>query len=485
MAEPEVNKLALFMEDMKARMKAMEQHTSELQERLDRANEENVRLRDASQKVENKADKAITFAADVSKAVTDNLVAPKPVEAPPSKLQPYKSGDFILWAERFNCQSTGWTEARKISELMNLLQGKAEDVVRSKKRVEWTSEDLLQACRDRLSPGYGITQIELELLELEENAAETPGDTMSRVEDITRKADGEIETELLNQVKRMAFMRLLKSHKPMYHYIQRKTERRSDPYEALKLAKQYIMKHGHNSQHIIDVTSKLMQKSGYNVQPISYSTILPSHQVGGHIAQSNLLQVPLANQVKFSSNPELSTQDKVTRAASNWGLPSQNVCHYQDLAGQDEYFEARYLDKGHEPTPEEINYRLNECERFRRAYKNGLHYPGWGNEVGYEHQASNSQRGSRGRPWRGRSSGDRGSSNHRGSSHDKRGRGRSNNERSRGAHSRGRGFGRSKPKGDEGLNAMDNEEDDHGGYDGQDGYDGYGDYPDYGDDVQE
>ena len=176
-----MNKLALFMEDMKARMKAMEQHTSELQERLDRANEENVRLRDASQKVENKADKAITFAADVSKAVTDNLVAPKPVEAPPSKLQPYKSGDFILWAERFNCQSTGWTEARKISELMNLLQGKAEDVVRSKKRVEWTSEDLLQACRDRLSPGYGITQIELELLELEENAAETPGDTMSGV----------------------------------------------------------------------------------------------------------------------------------------------------------------------------------------------------------------------------------------------------------------------------------------------------------------
>ena len=55
MAEPEVNKLALFMEDMKARMKAMEQHTAEWQERLDKANEENVKLRNASQKVENKA----------------------------------------------------------------------------------------------------------------------------------------------------------------------------------------------------------------------------------------------------------------------------------------------------------------------------------------------------------------------------------------------------------------------------------------------
>ena len=105
----------------------------------------------------------------------------------------------------------------------------------------------------------------------------------------------ERETDLLNQVKRMAFMRLLKSHKPMYHFIQQKTKRRSDPYEALKLAKQYIMKHGHNSQHIIDVTSKLMQKSGYNVQPINYLTIIPSHQVGGQIAPRNLLQVPLAN----------------------------------------------------------------------------------------------------------------------------------------------------------------------------------------------
>ena len=73
---------------------------------------------------------------------------------------------------------------------MNLLKGKSEDVVRSMKRINWTSEDLIQACWDRLFPGNRITQIELELLELEENAAETSGDTMSRVEDVARKADG-------------------------------------------------------------------------------------------------------------------------------------------------------------------------------------------------------------------------------------------------------------------------------------------------------
>ena len=87
MVEPERNKLALFMEDMKARMKAMEQYTATLEERLDK-DEENVQLRKASQKVETKTDRAINHAADVSKSRTDNLVAPKPLDAPPSKLYP-------------------------------------------------------------------------------------------------------------------------------------------------------------------------------------------------------------------------------------------------------------------------------------------------------------------------------------------------------------------------------------------------------------
>ena len=85
MAKPEMNKLALFMEDMNARMKAMEQYTATLEEQLDK-DEENVHLRETSQKAETKADRAINYAADVSKSVTDNLVAPKPLEAPPSKL---------------------------------------------------------------------------------------------------------------------------------------------------------------------------------------------------------------------------------------------------------------------------------------------------------------------------------------------------------------------------------------------------------------
>ena len=85
------------MEDMKARLKIMEANTATSEEQPDRANEENVIQREASQKVETKTDKAINFEADVSKSVTENLVAPKSVEAPTSKLKPYKSGDFILF----------------------------------------------------------------------------------------------------------------------------------------------------------------------------------------------------------------------------------------------------------------------------------------------------------------------------------------------------------------------------------------------------
>ena len=55
------------MEDMKARLKIMEANTATSEEQPDRANEENVIQREASQKVETKTDKAINFEADVSK----------------------------------------------------------------------------------------------------------------------------------------------------------------------------------------------------------------------------------------------------------------------------------------------------------------------------------------------------------------------------------------------------------------------------------
>ena len=75
-------------------------------------------------------------ATDISTKVMDKLAEPKPFEIPPSKLQPYRSGDFQIWAKRFEGWSANWNDERKLNELINLLQGPAEVVLRTRRRVE-------------------------------------------------------------------------------------------------------------------------------------------------------------------------------------------------------------------------------------------------------------------------------------------------------------------------------------------------------------
>ena len=120
-----------------------------------------------------------------------------------------------------------------MNELLNLLQGRAEDVVMSKKRIEWNFMTLLNAGQDRLVEGYGRGQLELALMELVEQPEDEPTAVMTRIEEITRKADSAMETKELNILKRNTFMRLIRSNKSMYHYISRKAASHSDPYEAL------------------------------------------------------------------------------------------------------------------------------------------------------------------------------------------------------------------------------------------------------------
>ena len=139
-------------------------------------------------------------------------------------------------------------------------------------------------------------------------------------------------------------MRLMVSHKPMYHYINRNAKSKTDPYEALRLAKEYVRDHGYQDQHIINLTSQIIQSEEINLQ----TGILPVHQIGGNTDLANMLQIPLANHVKFGSNPELSKSCvHMNRQVTTNQLPSKSVCHFQDLATGDEFVEARYLEKGH------------------------------------------------------------------------------------------------------------------------------------------
>ena len=122
---------------------------------------------------------------------------------------------------------------------MNLLQSRAEDVVVSKKRDEWTEATLLQACRDRLSPGYTKVQIELALLQLQGKPEDSPDDVMKRTEEVTVKMDSDLPTKT-GWLKHTAFMRMIQSHVPMYHHISNHAKDGENPYEALKLAREYV-----------------------------------------------------------------------------------------------------------------------------------------------------------------------------------------------------------------------------------------------------
>ena len=55
--------------------------------------------------------------------------------------------------------------------------------------------------------------------------------------------------------------------------------------------------------------------------------------------------------------------------------------------------EARYLEKGHQPTPDELCYRLNECEIFRRDFNLEEIYPSYGNEQKAERGRGRGSRG--------------------------------------------------------------------------------------------
>ena len=222
-----IEKLIATMDDMNKRLAEYEVRNKTLARDLRDANAKLASVEKASEKG---AETAMKHATEISTKVMDKLAEPKPFEIPPSKLQPYRSGDFQIWAERFEGWSANWNDERKLNELINLLQGPAEDVLRTRRRVEWTAETLLEACRDRLTPGYSISQIELELSQMTEQPGQTPLEVMTRVEEITRKADNDIETSTLDQLKRAAFMRLMVSHKPMYHYINRNAKSRTDPY---------------------------------------------------------------------------------------------------------------------------------------------------------------------------------------------------------------------------------------------------------------
>ena len=76
------------------------------------------------------------YAKEISTKVSNKLAKPKPFEIPSSKLQPYRSGDFQIGQSDSKVVRAIWNDERKLNELINLLQGPAEDDLRTRRRVE-------------------------------------------------------------------------------------------------------------------------------------------------------------------------------------------------------------------------------------------------------------------------------------------------------------------------------------------------------------
>ena len=74
----------------------MKEENQELKEELRKIHEEQEDPTQVAEKVAERANMGYDYAARLSKAVVDTMAIPKPVEALPSKLQPYKGGDFNL-----------------------------------------------------------------------------------------------------------------------------------------------------------------------------------------------------------------------------------------------------------------------------------------------------------------------------------------------------------------------------------------------------
>ena len=122
-----------------------------------------------------------------------------------------------------------------------------------------------------MSPGYTKVQIELALLQLQGKPEDSPDDVMKRIEEVTVKMDSDLPTKTIDRLKHTAFMRM--THVPMNHHISNNGKDAEDPYEALKLARQYVQNHGYESMYMMLIAQQVMKQAGMTVPNIDMNAI--------------------------------------------------------------------------------------------------------------------------------------------------------------------------------------------------------------------
>ena len=179
----------------------------------------------------------------------------------PTKMHPYKSGDFKSWFVMFESYADvhEWQDDRRLKELFVRCQGSAEHVIRNRTMVEWTYRDLKQALLDRLCKPLNGMQVLSELEQLTVETKADPDEIMTKIEEITHRADESVSRSDLQNWMRSKFMSVLHSHrKQVFFYVGRKCQTTNDPYEALKHAKEHARKHGYETDHIREVVKDVV-----------------------------------------------------------------------------------------------------------------------------------------------------------------------------------------------------------------------------------
>ena len=144
---------------------------------------------------------------------------------------------------------------------------------------------------------------------------------MKRIEEVTVKMDSDLPTKTIKFLKHTAFMRMIQSHVPMYHHISNNAKDAEDPYEALKLARQYVQNHGHESIYMMQIAQQVMKQAGMTVPNIDMNAILPTIGMSSAVlqlpGQTKAISAPNLDQIGKPQPRAMQTTDKL-QSESVW-----------------------------------------------------------------------------------------------------------------------------------------------------------------------
>ena len=98
-------------------------------------------------------------------------------------------------------------------------------------------------------------------------------------------------------------------------HISNKAQDAEDPYEALKLAREYVQNHGHESMYMMQIAQQVMKQAGMTVPNIDMNAILPTIGKSSAVlqlpGQTKAISAPTLDQIGKPQPRAMQTTDKL------------------------------------------------------------------------------------------------------------------------------------------------------------------------------